>query len=214
MERLDIDFIFKLRDALMTLDASKLDDIRKPGEKAYKSYTYSGGTNYTYDKDRVLLYKDTDGREYFYRGGQKFFAVLDPVADDTNNFCFGGEAGYTPPGHNAKGRSIIILGGTATGTQVGTGTTPGADDAAIINHGSVAAALTAATVLGKGLPAVDTQPNDDEDDEDPMTSGQFKLMVTMVQRNPDVVADILEQMGYDYAGLREEILDAVGVANF
>jgi hypothetical protein len=230
LERLDIDFIFKLRDALMTLDASKLDDIRKPGEKAYKSYVYSGGTNYNYDKDRVLLYKETDGtgREYFYRGGQKYYAVLDPTdADDEWGFNYGGEAGYTPPKHNGTGRSMVLISGTATGKQVGTGATPGADDAAIINHGSVAAAShddaeerkkLADVLRGKiaGRPGIklDAPPVVvDDDDEEPMTSDVFKKMVELVRCNPDVVADILEQMGYDYSGLSDEIIEAVGVAN-
>ena len=230
MERLDIDFIFKLRDALMTLDASKLDDIRKPGEKSYKSYTYSGGntTPYVYDKDRVLLYKETDGsgREYFYRSGNKYYAVLDTTpayADD--GWDFGGEAGYTPPNHNGTGRSMVLIGGTATGKQVGTGTTPGADDAAIINHGKTVIELDAeerkklADVFhGKSAdrPGIkmDKPPAVvDDDDEDPMTSDQFNKMVMLVRFNPDIVADILEQMGYDYAGLSDEIIEAVGVAN-
>ena len=221
MERLDIDFIFKLRDALMTLDASKLDDIRKPGEKSYKSYTYTGNTGYSYDKDRVLLYKETDGtgREYFYRGGKKYHAVLEPDNFDKEWGLdgWGGEMGYVPQTHNGTGRSMVVLGGTATGTQVGTGTTPGSDLSAATKFAMGKGTLENAQIEHdekKGLPAVDTQPNDDDDDDlDPMTSGQFALMVTMVQRNPDVVADILEQMGYDYAALREEILDAVGVLN-
>ena len=38
VERLDLDFIFKLRDALMKIDPSKLAEKRKAGDKEYKSY--------------------------------------------------------------------------------------------------------------------------------------------------------------------------------
>lgn len=41
-ERQDVKYLFQVRDALMKLDASKLEEKRKPGDKERKTYTYGG----------------------------------------------------------------------------------------------------------------------------------------------------------------------------
>lgn len=45
-ERTNVDYLFRLRDALLKLDVSKLVEERKPGEVETKSYSYDGYGSY------------------------------------------------------------------------------------------------------------------------------------------------------------------------
>ena len=58
-EKSNVDYLFRLRDALLKIDLSKLVEKRKPGEntKLYQNYTYSGG-----NKDKSYDHHD----EYYW----------------------------------------------------------------------------------------------------------------------------------------------------
>jgi hypothetical protein len=230
LERLDLAYVFRLRDALIGMDQSKLESSRKPGEKENRTYYGGSGTSYNYQDNRVSIFTAADGREYCYRNSKKYWVTLDPkeleyAQDDEWGFAYGGEAGYVPANSACSSTALQVV-GTKSGTQVGTGVTPGADDAALINTGKTVAQqlkehaeakfdkmMEEREKLNKIMPNVVADGEDDDLDLPPSDT-EFKLMIRMVERNADIVADLLEQMGYGYKDLCDEIEGAVGVVNY
>ncbi len=219
-ERLNLDYIFRVRDACMQIDADKLEELRKPGDKEVKTYSYTNTGNYgsyynsTDTMMSPIVYKDFKGNWYFWHDGVKYWCTKDTTPawqDRLDESTEDAEPGYKSPdlvvpSHNGTGRSVALLKGTKSGTQVGTTShwaddletpysSPGADDAAIINTGKM-----------NGHDVI----NVDKDDLPP-TENDFLAMTKLVKENPDIVADILEQMGYNVTDLRTEILECCGV---
>lgn len=60
-ETLDVEFLFKLRDALLLVDFESLPTVRKPGERDPDDYSYSyGGWNYGSPVGADYVAQDTD----------------------------------------------------------------------------------------------------------------------------------------------------------
>lgn len=78
-EKLNLDYLFKLRDAMIKLDVSKLVEKRKPGENTsrYQTYQYNGGHNGWWRREEQRPDGGYTGREldniYGFNKWQKWF---------------------------------------------------------------------------------------------------------------------------------------------
>lgn len=175
-ERLDRDFIFKLRDALIAMDQTKLIETRVAGTTEYKTYTVTTSS---------------------YRNGEHAYDY-GQMADD----CYGSEDGYW------NGNRFVRY--KQNGTGVDFGGHPNSHGARQSSH--VGANGTGRTVYGSPANKC-VSDDDDEPTRDVDIQKDYEGMVKLIARNPEAVADILEQFGYGYDELSAEILQ-IGVINY
>lgn len=158
-ESTNVDYLFRLRDALLKLDVTKLVEKRKAGTYESKSYSYSGdGHSYGtyYSGYGTPKYEEEHGISG-YQISARYKHNKDPLGY-LEDYEFRIEDGNWFPrkDKNSTKKDIIIQHG---------------------NHKTIRGKVT------------------------------YTAMVKMIRLNPEVIADILEQYGYDGASLLDEMLD-------
>lgn len=189
-ERLDLDHAFKLREKLIGFDWTKLVAERKPGTTERKTYsytTYHGSGNY-----------GTHSAHHGYYGGKWGFG-------DDDNWI------QLPSGAYVRKDSAIAqkflaahevrkLHDKVNGHRNGMKDTTN-HHLPVVKDLITAKAREKAAVEGK----------DDDEDDDQMND--MALMTKLCARNPQAIAEILDQMDFTYEDLRDEIMEMYGVVN-
>ena len=163
-ERIDRAHMFKLREKLLTIDESKLANVRVAGTTEYKSYsvgtTYSNGMAYSYGQGE----DDYTWAETGHWEGGKW---VPPLKKGTG-LDFGGHANSYGKRLGSNSREAVVYG------------TP-----------------------------VDKLVKDDDDEPTGNVADiqkDYDMMVKLIVKNAEAVADILEQYGYGYDELSSEIM--------
>lgn len=154
----NVDYLFRLRDALLSLDVSKLVEKRKAGEYEYKNYSYYGGGHSYGGYGYSPYWKEKNGLT-----GYELKSEFGDKDDDSwiEKYEFNIKTGTWFPRKDktAPKKEIVV--------QTG-------------NHKVVRKRAT------------------------------YEAMVRMIRLNPEVIADILEQYGYDSVMLWDELIDLNG----
>ena len=188
-ERLDVEFIFKLRDKLVKFDWEKLVCERDPAKKEYKTYHYEGGSY--------------NHRSYGNFGSGTF-------ADE---WGLGDDDDWVQNEHGTYvRRESLFLSGTKSGTQVGVGC-PGTQDKKLGE--TMNGTATHKYVNGKPIEIATAKAKEkEEDDEDDLDKEvDLRVYTRLIERNAEAVAEILIQMGVTYADLQNEVMETYGVVN-
>lgn len=173
-ENTNVDYLFRLRDALLKLDVTKLVESRKPGENGwlYQSYSYSGGSNshsdyWDYERDW------TSGK--YVNGVWTYTSKKDQSKE-------GGLSGSALRAKYKGKRGCAWL-----------------DDYEFDKD------------AGLWFPKNKTKKDDDGKSYGSEKKPTYNDMVRMIRLNPEIIADILEQMGYDPVSLRSELFDVAAL---
>lgn len=249
-ERQDVAYLFKLRDALMNLDVSKLEQKRNAGDKERKVYTYSGGTHYHgrhgdddwgFTNWTPVVYMDgTDpDKGYAYINQRKVNLDLEfhnnayrrHLARVANKESTKAPVLPLESPFDKEGKLLVFNGpSTSTATGAAPVTLIGAEPGATVTAGGremiVVEEESAATKFSQGRCSIHEVPesqggmkpdNDDDDDDDALsgltTQENFIAMMKIIKLNPEPVADMMEQMGYNASDLVDEIMSMYGTVN-
>lgn len=231
-ERLDLNHIFKLRDVLCSTDfvagMALLEPHRKPGEKEYKTYNYSGrsftGSGHGMSQDEMEYWEQWGYGCYNGNG----YGTYDKSRDFTTRNSYNGHGSNSLPYDSKNG-----WGGTKSGTQVGHGVSKIGDIRSAITMGTEENPDGKGAVIILPPPAKEeivgnaiTPPDDEVDEGDHDTN--YERLITLIKRNPEAtlellsqlidespetIADIFDAEGLTEKTLTDEILSMYGVVN-
>lgn len=167
-ERTNVDYAFRLRDAVLKLDLTKLVEARKAGdnEALYKSYTYYGGE------------WGADQYDWEANGWKKEGAVWTKSNTDKKKTDKLGREGFQWHELNKKYGNMEWKNLYEWSSEI------------------------YCWVRKPEKPKSNW--------EKPASKATFREAVRMVRLNPEIVADLLDQCGYDPDGLREYLMTAHG----
>lgn len=196
MERLDVDFVFRLRDKLFALDASQLVEKRKPGEIEHKSYTYTGKYS---------------GQNWSYRDDYGTDEWLDPPYKCTVS---SGTAS-----HPANNRTAFF--GWIKDAVTGLWTKDAGEGWEYVRQHNGQTTLRikpTAKMLGHrptGWPKEDDRAPavTETEEKKALSKDDVDCMVMLIQKNPEAIAELLETYEFDPVELEVEIMNLAGFVN-
>jgi len=222
-ENTNVDYLLKLRDAVCAMDLSKLVEARKPGDNAYKTYTYtsysygrpSGGTA---DKKYFRGLQGWEGRELREIFGRNYDWWDYYEWDDVTGLWYRlYDAAGVPKGGEGDGPPSI----KEAPVQKDLGVTKLSPEARVGKKTKKSTAKASKVLPGPGCTTDNvyrTQADRaaaDTTADNPRNSsggrrGTYNEAVSLIRENPEIIADLLESMGYGPDEIDDHICTCLG----